>query len=965
LEGASGRVSLLIGQDNLRLFPVETRRSGGMALFKSQFGTGWIASGNAGTLEPATREEDEIGNDVLVLVAQENKHFQTPEFLSAEAMGVDLPRRCPSCKNCKECQFRTSAVSYKEDQEYHVILEGLKFNEGRRKWTASYPFFIPPSELRDNYQQVKTYTERMEKRLIKQGRVDEFNSQFKDTVNRDVSKELSKEELEGWKGPFNYIAMVEAFKNGSHATTPLRICMNSSLKQLPPIRKSLNYCLMKGPPALVDLFTVTLSFREHRYALTKDLSKFYQRVEADNLAQHMRRILWRDCDDWKELRVYVTTTVNFGDRPAGCIAIAAMRETAQRYGGDLPEAAWFLKYRTYVDDAVAGANSLDRLKELSAELEMVAARGSFQFKETLMSGDATADSSEPRKVLGLVWETREDKLQVDVKLNTGGKVGGARVQEDIDLEGDLGKAVPGAITKRILWRVAQGQYDPLGLLCAFTIRFKIIMRSLSDEEEGVRVGWDDPVPASVESDFREVLEHLKDLKRVDFPRSIWPEPGRGPVKGNPMLLVFGNGSVEASCALAYLRWELDDGSVVCRLLAGKTRVAPKCKVSIPRMELMGSLVAVRLYQKINDSLRLEVSEARFFTDSSAVLGMIFKDSGTFLEFVGTRVSEIQTKSKVDTEWFWIPGELNPADMGTRPTMTPRDMGEGTPYQVGLSWMYQPVDSWPTRKDFTSPPAEECRKDVTQATCAVARIVKRGLAYPARATSRAKLVRIFGYVMMAAAAFRKRPRRTPLVMVEAGEGRKVPGPPPRCYLEAALDYLVEDAQKNMNLDGTASLEAEEIIREHDVCPPRRIKVVMARGERYLKVAYNAEALPILPYNHPLSRLILGEAHAVDHGGIEPMTMRSRSHAWIVRIKKLAKSIKRNCFACKRRAKARETQKMAPLPEHRVGPAPVFESTGVDLFGPITFQDTRQQAGEWKGMGSGVCVHCHVTGARRDH
>ncbi len=44
--------------------------------------------------------------------------------------------------------------------------------------------------------------------------------------------------------------------------------------------------------------------------------------------------------------------------------------------------------------------------------------------------------------------------------------------------------------------------------------------------------------------------------------------------------------------------------------------------------------------------------------------MIFKDSGTFLEFVGTQVSEIRTKSKVDTEWFWVPGELNPADMGT-------------------------------------------------------------------------------------------------------------------------------------------------------------------------------------------------------------------------------------------------------------------------------------------------------------
>ncbi len=87
---------------------------------------------------------------------------------------------------------------------------------------------------------------------------------------------------------------------------------------------------------------------------------------------------------------------------------------------------------------------------------------------------------------------------------------------------------------------------------------------------------------------------------------------------------------------------------------------------------------------------------------------------------------------------------------------------------------------------------------------------------------------------------------------------VPGPPPRCYLEAALDYLVEDAQRNMDTEGMASLEAEEIIREHGVGPPRRIKVVMARGEKYLRVAYDAEALPILPHNHPMSRLILEEA-----------------------------------------------------------------------------------------------------------
>jgi hypothetical protein len=99
--------------------------------------------------------------------------------------------------------------------------------------------------------------------------------------------------------------------------------MNSSLQQPRPVFKSLNDCLMKGLSALVDLFTVTLSIREHKYALAKDLSKFYQRVNANPLAQHLRRVTWRGGDEDAKMKVYITMTVNFGDKPAGCIAQAA------------------------------------------------------------------------------------------------------------------------------------------------------------------------------------------------------------------------------------------------------------------------------------------------------------------------------------------------------------------------------------------------------------------------------------------------------------------------------------------------------------------------------------------------------------------------------------------------------------------------------------------------------------------
>ncbi len=692
-------------------------------MYMSRFGTGWIASGKPPrarsgrsirhvgvcvikTADPEATDrlepqEEDTAICALSTVSQrwtapplhvEGGIFQPYDFLTTESLGTDLPRRCTSCHKCKECKFRTDCLTFKEDEEYRIILEGLKFDKERGRWRATYPFHIPPTTLKDNYGQVFKYTLAQEKRLAKQGRTEEFNAEFYKTVERGVFKEITKEEMAAWDCPVNYISMVEAFKEGPHSTTPLRICMNSSLKQPYPVSLSLNDCLIKGPSALVDLFTVTLCIREHSYVLTKDLSKFYQRVDADPIAQNLRRVMWRGGNTSAEMKVYITTTVNFGDKPAGCIAIAAARETAAMDEGEFREAAWFLQNRTYVDDATAGAHSMDRLEALSGEMEAVAKRGGFEFKETLMSGDKEDESGEPHKVLGLIWETEADRLRVDVKLNLGAKKAGLHLMENIELGKEPEKALPEVITKRELWRVAQGQYDPLGLLCDFTIRFKILMRSIVGETSQKVTGWDDDLPTGTNEEFPKVVSHLGELRAITFPKP------KEEVVGKPMLLIFGDGSTSASCALAYLRWQMADGTVQCRLLAGKTRVAPKCKISIPRMELMGALLAVRLARKIQDSLQMELEAVRYFTDSAFVLGMILRESATYQEFVDTRVSEIRTKSDPETEWFWIPGEMNVADMGTRPTVVPKDMGPGTPYQEGLQWMKGPPETWPAKRN---------------------------------------------------------------------------------------------------------------------------------------------------------------------------------------------------------------------------------------------------------------------------
>ncbi|OBQ31910.1 MAG: hypothetical protein AN484_28490, partial [Aphanizomenon flos-aquae WA102] len=180
----------------------------------------------------------------------------------------------------------------------------------------------------------------------------------------------------------------------------------------------------------------------------------------------------------------------------------------------------------------------------------------------------------------LYWNTAEDKLKIDVKVNFSSKVKGAHSDPYVDLEEDPEDFVPEVITKRLLWRVAQAQYDPLGLLCAYTIKFKLLMSNLCTEN--LKVQWDDALSPDVRKRFMAIMDDMKDLREISFPRSLKPPESRGRWRSDPMLLIFGDGSTEASCALAYIRWEMEDGTVLCRLVAGKTRVAPKVKITVPR-----------------------------------------------------------------------------------------------------------------------------------------------------------------------------------------------------------------------------------------------------------------------------------------------------------------------------------------------------------------------------------------------
>ncbi len=67
---------------------------------------------------------------------------------------------------------------------------------------------------------------------------------------------------------------------------------------------------------------------------------------------------------------------------------------------------------------------------------------------------------------------------------------------------------------------------------------------------------------------------------------MWPEPGRGPVKGKPMLLIFGDGSVEENRGLPEL-------SSAAKFIGGKPQASHLRIVRFTLMALCAHLLSER------------------------------------------------------------------------------------------------------------------------------------------------------------------------------------------------------------------------------------------------------------------------------------------------------------------------------------------------------------------------------------
>lgn len=934
IERPHGKIDLLVGSDYCKLLPSVVKTVGNLQLMCGPFG--YCVRGSHPMLNVRKGDTAHVFikinhiaasyvND-LVVESKASVTKRLDDFFSVENLGTFCVPKCGNCK-CGRCPLGSNKYSLKEERELSLITQGLTHDSISNRWTASYPWIRSPKALPNNFSACLGRLKATEKRLAKRGDayVTAYNDQICDMVERGVARKLTGDEMKNYQGPVHYLPHHEVLKPESKST-PMRIVFNSSSSYMGHV---LNDYYAKGPDMICDLFGILLRFRQNAVALVGDISKMYNSVLISEVDKMTHRFLWRDMNANREPDHYCLQTVTFGDRPSGVIAMTALHKTAEMFKDKHPETAAMIIDNSYVDDIIHSCGSKKEALEKIATAEDILSVGGFYMKQWVISGnhDTTGDSkiidTDVEKVLGMIWEPKEDQFSYKVRINFSARRKNIRTGPDLTAK-DIAHKIPKQLTKRMILSQIATLYDPLGLATPFTIRCKLLMRQLitvkQERKTDEQLGWDEPIPEDMYARWVNLFQEMYALEDLKFKRCMKPNDAIG----DPILVIYADASNIAYSTCAYVRFELKDGTFSSRLFAAKSRIAPIRQITVPRLELCAAVLAARLRRVIERETSFKFERVLHLTDSMIVRSQIQNESHGFGAFVGTRVAEIQTHTDTN-EWWWVATDGNAADYATRPQQAPC-LGSESVWQKGPNYLTLSMDQWPIDKPCMK---ELPDKNTVSLQCNIVQTVGTPLVDIEKFSCYNRMIKITALILSIA---RKRTFKGILYALTPDN------------LKEAEKYWVKMVQNEFREDWNQRFRRLGPSKDED-----GIIVVGERISNWLKDNWNQNQFILLSHHHPFTRLYITHLHNIDHGGVELTLAKLQSKYWVPRARKVIKSVKEKCVICRRMDKTVIGQQMGQLPEQRLKPSPAFFNTSLDLFGPLMIRDTVKKRSRAKVYG----------------
>ncbi|XP_014676449.1 PREDICTED: uncharacterized protein LOC106816368 [Priapulus caudatus] len=658
-------VAIIIGQDVPQaLVPLEVRRGKEGEPYAVRTALGWTVNGPLDTVATYTDARCnyvhvEAGSD-LGLEAQVERFWNID---TGHVLAGSRPQ-----------------MSVDDKKVIKVWESSLKHSDGH--YELDIPFKSEPTQLPDNKPLALKRLQYLSRRFGKDPELHRrYQSEIQTLLDKGYAEVVPEREVDGVPGRTWYLP--------HHAVTnpnkpdKLRVVFDCAAEYL---GNSLNKCVLQGPDLSNNLLGVLLRFREGRIAIMSDIeAMFYQVNVSPSHRDALRFLWWKDGDVSRDPGIYRMKVHPFGGVWSPSCTSFALRQTAEQ-NSDMfdPETVQTVLRDFYVDDCLKSVDSESKAVKLVGELSQLTSLGGFHLtkwisnnRKVLQSVPVNDRAKEIKtldldrgtlpieRALGLSWDTNNDS--VGIKTNP--------------------KNV--AHTKRGLLSVTSSIYDPLGLVCPFVLQAKKLFQS----ECKLIKGWDEELHVDNKNRWLRWLRELPELEKVTVDRCVLPESFGACTTME--IHHFCDASQEAYGVVSYLRAVNDRGRVHCSFLLGKSRLAPIKQMTIPRLELMAAVMAVRVSSTLEQELQLKIDRNVFWSDSMIVLQYVKSKTRRFHTFVANRVAIIHDGSYPE-QWRYVDTKSNPADDASRGLSAPELVQKGR-------WLQGPEFLWGDELEWPKPP----------------------------------------------------------------------------------------------------------------------------------------------------------------------------------------------------------------------------------------------------------------------
>ena len=615
-----GPVDILLGADVYgHLLQDEVRKGRNDAPVAQRTSLGWIISG------PTSAKTSKLVPPLIGLcAADEQLQDAVHAFWSQETVPPPVSGHLSEADQLCESLFRSSHS-----------------RDSTGRYTVRLPFKSTPVELGASRPGAARMLETLQRKFRKDPA---FYRLYSDFITEYESLGHMKE-VKSSSGCAFFLPHHGVLRESS-TTTKLRVVFNGSHKT--SSGTSLNDNLLPGPKLQQDLVDVLLRWRLPTFVFCSDIEKMYRQIAVHPDDRKYQCILWQK-DFCAPVSTYQLTTVTYGLSCAPYLAIRVLHQLAHDEGEKFPLAAKVTKFNMYVDDVLAGADSVEEARDMVKQVDGMLMAGGFHLQKWVSNEDSilndieaprqlnhpkTFDGDLVHRALGLKWSHQSDALIFTFN-------------EDVIAKGPA--------TKRSVLSLIARLFDPLGLLAPVIVKAKIFLQSLWTAP----IQWDDPLPDSLAAQWTEFLQEMRSSPGFSIPR--WLGTTRTSIIE---LHGFSDASRSALSAAVYVRVLKDDLTARVTLLTAKTKVAPLKPVTIPRLELSAATLLAQLISQVCRNSEFLDAPVYSWVDSSVALTWIRGHPSQWKEFVSNRVALIQ-ELLPRCYWNHVAGAENPADIASR------------------------------------------------------------------------------------------------------------------------------------------------------------------------------------------------------------------------------------------------------------------------------------------------------------